>query len=270
MSGLVNREEVHVTILLRHELREEDLRELIADRALAIRIENYYPVDRCERVADLLVNSPLFGMYVNATAIGRVGQAFFESQANEQSRRRYEEDAIKWIRELRRLCSPDLTPIDKFRLELDEAWAAGARVAALNAKKMFVGLARHFGQGSEAEPHQDVFAWDAPGSPEAAALAGQLAMNVYLSLPRSGGELTLWDMRLSQEEYETRRIPNSYGVRRDTLGPPAAAIRPKQGELILFNAGRVHAVEKVEVGSRATWTCFVGFGQADQPLVLWS
>jgi hypothetical protein len=166
------------------------------------------------------------------------------------------------------MCSPDLTPIDQFRLELDELWVPGAHVATLNGRKMFVGIVRHFGEGSEAEAHQDVFAWDAPTSPE--ALAGQLTAIVYLSLPVRGGQLAIWNLSLSHEEYERQRVPNSYGLRRETLPDPDVVLEPEQGELILFNAGLVHAVEKIEVGSRVTWSCFIGFRGANDSLVVWS
>lgn len=258
------------SVLIRDRLREDDLLALMAGEIVAIRIKDYFPAHRCAEIADRLVASRLYGRYINANAIGRVGQAFFESQADEKSRARYERDATEWIKELRERCDPYLTPVDKFRLELDEAWTAGARVATMGQRKMFAGLARHFAEGSEAEPHQDVFAWDAPGKPEAMALKGQLAWNTYLTIPEKGGELVLWDVALSREQYDRQRVPKSYGVGRETLPEPVAVLKPEQGEMILFNAGRVHAVAKIEVGSRVTWSAFVGYAAEEYPLIIWS
>jgi hypothetical protein len=248
----------------------EDLIMLYRKEALAIRVKNYFDEKACNEIVRRLGASPLYGHYVNAPAIARVAQAFFESQADNESRLRYERDAVKWIEQLRELCAPMMTPFDQFRLQLDEAWRPGARLMTHNAYKMFAGLARHFGEGAEAEPHQDVFAWDAPTSREAGELTTQWAMNVYLTTAEKGGKLDLWDISLSKPEYEERRIPDSYGVHRETLPEPVASLAPEVGELILFDAMRVHAVTKIEVGNRWTWSSFVGVRGATDELLIWS
>jgi hypothetical protein len=254
----------------RHALHPDDLLALSRREIAAIHIKRYHPAEQCGLIVDRLMTSSLYGRYVYENKIGRWGQAFFESESDPDSRQRYEQMAVRWMGELRELCAPYLTPIDKLRLELDEAWPAGARIATLGGRKMFAGLPRHFGEGSEAEPHPDIFAWDAPGAPEAAALKGQWAWNVYLSVASKGGALVIWDLRLSRDEYERRRAPGSFGVRRDDLPDPIAVLYPEAGDMILFDSELLHAVEKIEGGSRVTWSCFVGYGTAEEPLLLWS
>ena len=236
---------------------------------VAIRIKNYYDPAKCEELAEKLIGSPLYGKYVNAP-IGRSGVAYFECQADEESRKRYEEHGVTWIRELRERASPCLSPFDKFRLELDEAWTAGAYINSLNGRKMFGGLVRHFIENSEAEAHEDVLAWDAPESASITGIAGQFAWNTYLKVPSKGGELVIWDISLSRKEYEERKILNSYGLRRERLPDPVAVLQPEVGEMILFNAGFVHAVEKIQEGSRVTWSCFAGYRGPHDPFLIWS
>ncbi len=257
-------------VVERNEISQEDLLGLFDGNLTAVRVPGYYPEDAAAAISMMLLQSELHGKYENAPNIGRVGQAFFESQANEQAARRYERDAVRWVRELRSGLFPQLTPIDRFRLELDEVWPEGSHVGSMNGHKMFVGLARTFSVGSYAEPHQDVFQWDAPGTDEARRVTTQVAMNVYLQMPETGGDLTLWPISYKRDEYEQHRIAGSYGVQRDGLPDPVATLKPRVGELILFNANKVHAVEEIRAGVRVTWSCFVGYQCADAPLVLWS
>lgn len=259
------------TVLIREKgFSHKDLIALFRKEVLAIRVREYFGAEPCLEIIDRFTKSPLYGRYVNAPEIGRVAQAFFESQADEESRLRYERDAVNWIEQLRELCAPAISPFDKFRLQLDEAWQPGARLMTLNTRKMFAGLARHFSLGSEAEPHQDVFAWDAPTSREAAELTTQWAMNVYLTAADKGGALELWDVALTKAEYEARRVPNSYGVHRETLPEPVAVLFPSAGELILFDSTRVHAVSRIEAGDRWTWSSFIGVRTITDELLIWS
>jgi hypothetical protein len=257
-------------VIEKSEITQEDLLGLFNGGLAAVRVPGYYSTEQSKAITQVLLNSTLHGKYENAPNIGRVGQAFFESQANEKLAQRYEKEAVKWIRELREGFSPNLTPIDRFRLEVDELWPHGANVAKMKGRKMFVGLARTFGQGSRAEPHQDMFHWDAPESVEANVVSTQIAMNVYLHLPDDGGELILWPVSYNRNGYEERRIPGSYGLREETLPEPVATLHPRLGELILFNATKVHSVGKIKAGARVSWSCFVGYQGTDAPLVLWS
>ena len=257
-------------IVWRENIKPEDIRALLNKEIAAVRIPNYFSSEICDALSARLIKSPHFGKYVNAPKIGRVGQAFFESQASNRSKASYEENAVKWIREMRTGCSPFLSPIDRLRLELDEVWDAGCHLGMMSDHKMFAGLAREFGEDSEAEPHTDVLAWDAPKEADAQRLSGQIAWNTYLKIPESGGELTLWDFWPTKEEYKELQTPGSYGLKEDKLPEPIATIMPEKGEMIMFHPQRVHAVRKITSGSRVSWSSFIGHVSDDKPLFIWS
>lgn len=252
------------------ELKHTDLRALIQKEIRAVRIKNYFKPCESASMAALLEASPLKGEYINARGIERVGQSFFECQTSEEAAELYKRESANWIKQLRSGSAPLLTPVDRIRLELDEIWPAGANLATKDGAKMFVGLAREFKAGSEAEPHQDVLSWDDPRSDFAREVKTQLAANTYLRVPEQGGELTLWPTSYTAEEYERLRIPGSYGLDRQRLPNGCTSITPRVGDLILFNANCVHAVEKIIRGTRVTWSCFVGYRGDAEPLVLWS
>lgn len=258
------------SVVWRNEIQATDIKALLSREIAAIRIPEYYDVDLCKEISDRLMSNQHYGRYINAPAIGRVGQAYFESQASEESKMRYDQKSVDWMREIRAGCKPFLSPMDKLRLELDEVWPPGAKLGCLGSTKMFAGLARHFVEGSEAEPHTDVLAWDAEEEPEAQNINNQIATNTYLSIPDQGGELSLWDVWPTKDEYEMLRKKGSYGLKRNLLPAPVATISPTLGEMILFHPQRVHAVEKIEAGSRVTWSSFFGHIDDESPLFIWS
>lgn len=253
-----------------NQLNAMDLRDLHNGEIIALRVPGFYPTSNCEQIASRMSNNDLYGKYANAPLIGRVGQAYFECLASETHRACYEDNAISWIAQMRTLCEPYLTPIDKLRLELDEVWPSGSKLATLNGKKMFVGLARIFSKGASAEAHQDILSWDAPNSDEARELESQFAANIYLKMPEGGGELMIWPKSLSYEEYQLYKISNSYGVNTDHLSVEPFRITPQIGELILFNSTMLHAVSCPNDGDRVTWSCFIGDRGYQKPLMMWS
>lgn len=258
------------SIVEAQEVSLDHIHGLLEGRYLFVRVPGYYPADAAEKLSSALEESPLHGAYVNAPDIGRVGQAFFESQAGAEVAARYSVNAVNWIREMRRAVFPGILPIDRLRLELDETWHCGANLGVINDAKMFAGLTRTFRKGAAAEPHQDVLAWDAPGNEHAAKIRGQLAANVYLRVSEKGGELSVWPISFSKEAYEERKVAGSYGLKPETLASRKVSVAPRQGELILFNANLVHAVEEIVEGGRITCSCFIGFRAHNEPLMIWS
>lgn len=248
----------------------EDFRALLGGRILALRVPNYYTPRLAHLMAKRLIAHPLFGHYNNAPDVGRVGTAFFETVENGVLREKYYAGAITAIHALREACLPLSSPVDLFRLSLEETWEWGATLANLDGRPMFVGLARVFEEGAEALPHQDILRRDAPYCPSAYGLLTQLAINVYLQPSPSGGELEIWQMRLTDAEYDALRLPESYGLDRRRLPEPDVVIRPEVGELILFDSTNVHAVRATIGGSRVTVSAFVGYRGPGQPLIYWS
>ena len=257
------------TIIVTEELEKWHLDGLYNTSIDAVRINNYYRKKEAKVIADIINKSPFWGRYVNARKIGRIGQAFFECQHDKNSLRRYKENTLIWLKEMRRSVHPYFSPIDKLRIELDELWPEGFSLAKVNERKLFAGIVREFKKGSYAEPHNDVLRWDLPEG-QSTAIDSQITANVYLLVPERGGELCLWPKWPSKEEYNAIRHPGSYDVKRKCIGKENIKITPQLGELILFNPMRIHSVEKIHTGSRLTWSCFIGKQNENHRLEVWS
>jgi len=252
-------------------LDAENLTAVAEGRQGAIRLPGFFDPGYAHLFAERLTRSKDFGYYVNAKDIGRVGMAFFESVESPELREYYYENAQSWIEGTRAACWPHPCPMDLFRLKLEEIWPAGATLENVDGRTMFVGLARVFEDGAGALPHQDVLARDAaPNCPQAGSLIAQLAANVYLRPSAGGGQLEIWLWQPTAEEFNAIRLGGSYGADRAKLGRPDVVLTPGTGDLIIFNARNLHAVEPATGGPRVTLSCFIGYRGPTQPLTYWS
>ncbi len=247
-----------------------DLQSLFANEVVAVRVPDFYPRQSLEGLTTRMCDSTMVGTYANAPDIARIGVAYFEKQTSADVADEYELNSIAWINRMRQAALPNILPNDQLRLALDEAWPAGSTLATLDGHRAFCGLIRIFRAGSMAEPHMDVLEWDRTAPPEQDALAAQIAANIYIRMPRTGGALMIWPISLSRAEYQRGRRPDSYGLADDALSGEPITLRPRDGELILFNARHVHAVTASDDGDRITSSCFVGMRSIDVPLSLWS
>lgn len=251
------------------ELAAEDVAALSDGRLIALRIPGFTAADACRRLVPSILASPHLQSYGNIRSARRIGMVFYETMTGPAARTAYFAAADTAIRTVREMFRPELSPIDRLRLELDEVWPGGARRARMADGAMFVGTLRAFDGRSEVEPHVDFLPDDEVDEPWCRALTGQLAANIYLQPAETGGELEIWGFRPDLDWQDRMAIPGGYGFARGALPPPTLRLAPHTGELILFDSRCVHSVAPVE-GARLSLSCFIGCAGPDQPLQLWS
>ena len=250
-------------------LTGQDLSDLFTGKIAAIRIPGFCDRNTIDHGLNKLHHKNVVE-YNNAAGVGKyenLGMAYFEA-TNDELKKEYYSQSIASIQKTREIFSPYLAPIDKVRLEIGEKWPHGASLLNLGEGPMFVGLIRALSK--EIFPHEDKLERDDPSIIDKIDYVGQAAFNCYLKVPSSGGELDLWNISLPDQIYDDLRGA-SYGISRDFLPAPTLSLKPKEGELIVFNPRYLHAVSKCsDEETRISASGFVLYQGEGKPLHLWS
>ncbi len=249
------------------DLNHQHILNVISGNAFGLHIKGFASSEIIQRAKESLYPHQQQTLLDNKTEYVRVGKAFIEVK-NDTDREEYHQVALNNIQFIRQSFKPFASPIDELRLLLDEVWPAGARLLQIDGKKCFVGVCRFQRTGVDLIPHTDNLTRNAP--PQQQPLLKQLSANIYLEIPEQGGELEMWNIEPSEEEYRQLQGEKGYGLDRHILPPPAAVIKPEPGDLILLNPRFIHAVRPSEQSNRVTLSSFVGYFGEDQPLAYWS
>jgi hypothetical protein len=194
---------------------------------------------------------------------------FFETARKPEIIEYYFEHAPENLNILRAACQPYACPMDTFRCLVDEVWPDGFLLQTLHGRKMFVGLSRCMKPGIPLKAHHDMFARHAPDAPETASLINQFAINIYAAVPESGGDIAIWNDEISDADFLSRRGAD-YAIPLEQLPPHDVTVKPETGDLILFNARKLHAVLPGEGIDRITISGFLGYRGDKAPLTVWS
>ena len=164
---------------------------------------------------------------------------------------------------------PFISPLAFWWRMMDALWPMGIVRLAWNGQRLPFGLFRLWESGREALPHQDVLRREAPELPTAQRISRQFGVNLYLCNGK-GGDLQVWDRRISDPEWKASGLTGSYGYTRDDLGAAQHVFSPRAGDMIMIDTECVHAITPVTEGERLTLSGFVGYVDDSSPLVCWS
>ena len=242
---------------------------LVTGEINLIIVKNYYSNAACNFACSKIYKSGKIHNYINASNVKKIGMAFFESQNSLDSFRKYYDSVEKNNAMMQDFFSPFTPPIDSLMAQINRIWEPGIRLENLHGKKMFSGLLRFVDKDAEIMPHVDVLSHDIQKSFIAKSLQGQFAANIYLDVPKFGGELQIWDTGISINELNAIKEKDDYFVSREKLGPPAFTFKPCVGDLVIFNSRNFHAVAKCKE-KRAAMSTFIGYRGEYQPLTFWS
>ncbi len=174
------------------------IHDLLEHRIYGIRIPGFCSQHSLQAAREGLFDHPQRGALGHAREFTRLGIAYAEVKS-EAVRSAYHQSARANIQRVRSLFTPYLSPIDEFRLRLDEAWPRDAHLLDVDGQKCFTGVCRYQEPGIDLCPHIDKLEWNLPAHLQV-NLQAQLSVNIYLQVPERGGELEVWNIRPSAEQ----------------------------------------------------------------------
>ncbi|MFF9335088.1 2OG-Fe(II)-dependent halogenase WelO5 family protein [Streptomyces albogriseolus] len=149
---------------------------------------------------------------------------------------------------------------------LGAAWNSPVGPATHDGRALFWGILREINSGTLTHWDDVVHELD-PDLFDDRPIC-QLAFNLFLSTPRSGGQTTIWRRRW-QPTDERHRKQFGYEEKAVTEGCQEIEVLPLPGDAVLFDPRNYHAVHSSGTGRRVTVSFFVGI-TAERGLVLWS
>jgi len=242
----------------------ETLEALFRNEIPAIRISQFATVEECHKLAEA-ADFVGFDFYENVEPpIGRIGITQFEFG---NSRKFGYFDAVHQADSRKqRIVSLSFDPLERLAMLLRLHTAGKVGIAQENDHlgQYFAGLIRHI---NVALLHIDFAGFDAPDWKIGRCVA-QLAWNLYLRVPESGGKCIVYNRQwcTNDEEY---KVPDSYSYDMSVVQTSEAKyITPVLGDLVLFNSRNFHQVLPGH-GERITMSSFIG-KMPEGDLVFWS
>lgn len=242
----------------------ETLEALFKNDIPAIRIARFATVEECHKLAEA-AEFVGFDFYENVEPpIGRIGITQFEFG---NSRKLGYFDAVHQADSRKQqIVSLSFDPVERLAMLLRQHTASQVGIAQENEQlgQYFAGLIRHI---NVALLHVDFAQLDAPDW-EIGHCVAQLAWNLYLKVPKHGGECVVHNRQwcVNDEQY---KLPCSYSYDTNLVkNSEAKYITPVLGDLVLFNSRNFHQVLPGD-GERITMSSFIGKMPTGN-LVFWS
>ncbi len=230
---------------------------LLEDNIRAIRISNWRSPEDCSRDIKIM-HSYTNGVYAQEPTLAKGGPTVYDYEGKEDDAAQYFEKSKIWNPALREMLYPIVTSADRLAMILAETHPGGvAPEQFLPGKTPSMQVIRRFEKGSRAGPHVDRSDWDWPNNVTASSQKGLISAVCYHQVAKLGGELVLYGDKFDIDAWRRAKIKDSsYEIDRDWLSKDAIVINPTQGELVLFNAHRVHEVREILIGTRITSSNF--------------
>lgn len=273
-----------------------ELLDLLAGKRLCLRVPGFVPPQACRQVVERILEPRALELARNTTGLSHQqlvklatgampdpdrsyarGMSYYETKhesgtgwdtvASGRSHRAYYALSAEAKALTRRLFAPYPTPMESFMAALERLWPPGARTLDLGDGEMFFGLLRVL--SDEVLAHEDKLERDHGPLPDDLGYVTQLAVNAYLQVPPDGGELLLWNRSLDDTTYDAMR-GSTYGIAHARLGRPDERIRPGTGELVLFDARKLHGVSASQGRQRVSMSSFLMYCGPHRPLNFWS
>ena len=245
------------------------LQRLINGEIPAIVIDDFYPLNVCQIVAERFKNIFDIEEYsLKNISSSYLGNPVCEMFGNKDEYFKRAPLMMSRVTELFNELGIE-TPLEMVISLLKNGWNSGAEVAREGSKQYFAGVVR---VTKSSGLHNDLasrdFRW-----PTLKQVSHQLVWNLYLQKPDSnGGKLRIWDREWSPLDEQHKLTAGTMGYTYDVVnGATYADIEPLEGRLVFFKTTNFHEVLRDSGNTeRLSIASFIGVINDQEPLILWS
>jgi hypothetical protein len=247
--------------------QRENIADLAVGRCTAIVVPDCMPASLCEATLRALASAPFttYGAERVYPPVMRFGVGISDYRRDGLVDDSYWEALEEGRRAWARLALP-FDPFLVCREALGADWPGEVAVGKRGGRELGPGVAREPNQGFIV--HFDDALREFEGNLMDADLVAQFAFNLYLSVPKGGGETVVWRHRWDPSDEAFRR-PQSYGYTDHVVGKAESfVLKPEVGQALLFNSRYFHAVRPSADGRRIALGFSVGLSTAGE-LLTW-
>ncbi|RCV51000.1 2OG-Fe(II)-dependent halogenase WelO5 family protein [Marinitenerispora sediminis] len=156
-------------------------------------------------------------------------------------------------------------PVALALARIGDAWRSPVEPAAIGGRPVFGGTLREINTG--ALIHYDDVNREFPRGVFDQDIVAQLAFNLWVAVPETGGATTVWRHRWEPVDEHRR---DAYGYRPEVVDHcQRVSLVPRLGDALLFNPANFHAVEPSSAGRRIAFAFFLALTTTGR-LVTWS
>lgn len=271
-------------------LTESLLRDFFENRILGIHMPGFCKKDVCEVMAGNILKEHLENWNVydlkkefKASDVNTFGDPFNMANKNDDSWQRYFASAIPTSEKLRSMAAPYASPFDQFRIMIDEHWKHGLTVAKYKGRKMSPGLVRvMFDKDNKNKQGATSLGCHVDSPPIMSKKEGLFSVNIYLKQAESGGHLYIWNPQITTLRtlfgqwnlvknffLESNYMNEELQIRFQKFLPPPVMIEIGQGDVVMLNTGRPHAVVPFSGGPRVSLQAFLNY-KKNHPIGIWA
>lgn len=239
------------------EFERDRIADLAAGRCAAIRVPELLPADRCAGLLRALTAMPFdsYGKNRVYPPVLRFGVGVSDHRQDGMVADTYWPALAEGVEAWSAL-GLSFEPFDLCRSAIGAHWPHPVRVGRRGGRELGAGVARQPNQGFIV--HFDDAIREFSGNLLDANLVAQFAFNLYLAVPRVGGETVVWRHRWHPAD-ERHRLPGSYGYADNVVdGAECFELKPSVGEALLFDPRNFHAVRPSQDSRRIALGFSVG------------
>jgi hypothetical protein len=253
------------------------LKLMISENIYACRIKNFLTKEKCDHYSKNIINFGKKSYYEVNKSVGKIGSAIFDYAFSVDKIQQYFDLVDENNKNIQTIFGYEPPSKLVFGL-LNEIWNSGCEIERFHGKDAYYGIVRIFEKGGSAPPHQDMTIWDIKNCEEVKSIQKQFSVNIYLQTPRNGGEITIYDKHINdEEEYQKtffRYLDIGYKKAHEEMvnsNTKFITLKPEVGDFIIFNSNKMHSVtNNVSHIPRITNSFFINYRSYQESLRVFS